>query len=50
MTGALESMAINCSEGIGKEDGGGRDVTLCVKKLIDCTELSLKNGNEQVES
>lgn len=47
MTGALQSMAINWSE--GRRDGGG---PLCKPKIrgISCTELSLKDSNEQVES
>lgn len=47
MTGALQSMAINWSE--GKRGGGG---PLCKPKLrgISCTELSLKDSDEQVES
>lgn len=39
-------MAINCSEGTGKEG----EISLYVKKWIDCTELSLKNSNESLES
>ncbi|GAB0209348.1 hypothetical protein GRJ2_003400500 [Grus japonensis] len=40
-------MTINYSEGTGKEEGGH---TLYVKEWIDCTELYLKNSDEQVES
>lgn len=46
MAGALQFMATNCSEGTGKEG----EVSLYVKKWIDCTELSFKNSNEWLES
>lgn len=55
-------MAINCSEGTGKE-GRARGCPQCLlcllvcfdcfflkkKKRIDCTELTLKNSDEQFE-
>lgn len=50
MTGMLQSMAINCIERTGRE-GKVEDCPLHKKKIwIDCTDLSLKTSNAQVEN
>lgn len=45
---ALQLVAINCLEGTRGRKKGPDGGSLC--KKVDCTEQSLKNTNEQVES
>jgi len=48
-TAALQSMTVNCFRR-GRQERWWGDVALYVRKWIDCTELSLKSSDEQVES
>jgi len=49
-TGVLQLMAIKYSEKTGRKEGYRKEVALYVKEWINCTEQSLKNSDEYVES